>query len=408
MIQFPCRCGSAFQVAEEAAGTQIQCPHCGRLNDVPLLSDLPTLAEDGTVKVQKVEPISREEYQRRLASIQRAYTQYDADGEAIDHRTAPEQLELITPPPLPERQAPKYDPVTGELVRPMDVTPLPPPPAIPFAVKAVGYSEMEGEPMGLGQIALALFQPANVFVLVAVFAVHLAIQMVLIFAAFLWVVGLPIFAILVAMLLAHYGYCIDELGPIARSELPRPLRDLDWREDLWGPFVRVTMALGWCYWVPLLLVRFELPLAATVVLSGSAVLIGSVLFPAILLISATSGSVLNLRPDRIAGTIRALGPAYLVAMFLWLVTGPIYLAGMLGTLAMLVFMFEVDPLPGMTGTLHWALVAASYGLLLSGIYLMHLFCWYIGVQYRRHYDHCPWVLQHHEYRRTPMTAPRKP
>ena len=48
MITFPCKCGYSFEVPQDMAGGLIQCPTCGLLADVPLLSDLPTLNQDGT------------------------------------------------------------------------------------------------------------------------------------------------------------------------------------------------------------------------------------------------------------------------------------------------------------------------------------------------------------------------
>src|SRR5687767_10841442 len=40
MIRFPCHCRYTFEVADDMAGGLLQCPKCGRLNDVPTLSDL--------------------------------------------------------------------------------------------------------------------------------------------------------------------------------------------------------------------------------------------------------------------------------------------------------------------------------------------------------------------------------
>lgn len=51
MIRFSCRCNHPFQLDKSEAGGLAQCPKCGRLNDVPTLSDLPNLAEDGTYQL---------------------------------------------------------------------------------------------------------------------------------------------------------------------------------------------------------------------------------------------------------------------------------------------------------------------------------------------------------------------
>jgi hypothetical protein len=33
--------------------------------------------------------------------------------------------------------------------------------------------------------------------------------------------------------------------------------------------------------------------------------------------------------------------------------------------------------------------------LVAGIYLMHLFAWYMGLVYRAHHEQFPWILQRH-------------
>ena len=49
MISFACRCKHRFSLPDDQAGGIIQCPDCGRLNDVPTLDDLdePLHALDG-------------------------------------------------------------------------------------------------------------------------------------------------------------------------------------------------------------------------------------------------------------------------------------------------------------------------------------------------------------------------
>jgi hypothetical protein len=39
--------------------------------------------------------------------------------------------------------------------------------------------------------------------------------------------------------------------------------------------------------------------------------------------------------------------------------------------------------------------AAVYPLIAIAIYLMHLYCWHLGILYRRHQQDFPWVLQRH-------------
>ena len=69
MIEFPCPCGRyTFSVPEDMAGGLVQCPKCGRLNDIPTLSDLALIAEDGTYKVVDavfvLQPLHRPEAER--------------------------------------------------------------------------------------------------------------------------------------------------------------------------------------------------------------------------------------------------------------------------------------------------------------------------------------------------------
>jgi hypothetical protein len=51
---------------------------------------------------------------------------------------------------------------------------------------------------------------------------------------------------------------------------------------------------------------------------------------------------------------------------------------------------------------HWAL---QYPLLLIGIYAMHAYAWYLGLQYRKHHADFPWVLQRYTGRRGAGAAP---
>ncbi len=49
MIHFPCiSCSEPLAVPADLAGGDIQCPVCGTLCSIPLVSDLPNLNRDGT------------------------------------------------------------------------------------------------------------------------------------------------------------------------------------------------------------------------------------------------------------------------------------------------------------------------------------------------------------------------
>src|SRR5678816_4162046 len=85
MIRFTCMCRNRLEVPDDLAGGLTQCPHCGRLND------LPPLADDGTYKVDverpKDDPI-------RLAELSIIYSKgsTDADGDVIDLRISAADL----------------------------------------------------------------------------------------------------------------------------------------------------------------------------------------------------------------------------------------------------------------------------------------------------------------------------
>src|SRR5437764_1229328 len=91
MIRFTCLCQNRIEADDDLAGGLLQCPRCGRLNDVPTLSDLPHLADDGTYKVDvsrpKDDPI-------RLAELSIVYSKgtTDHEGDEIDLRIAAGEL----------------------------------------------------------------------------------------------------------------------------------------------------------------------------------------------------------------------------------------------------------------------------------------------------------------------------
>src|SRR5688572_26315802 len=132
MIQFACHCKHMFELEDDMSGGMIQCPECGRLCDVPTADEAKQLESDGTYNLgQTVQPDT-------LAKMDEAFGRHYVDnfGNEIDMRGAvvsrrPAQVEEM---PIgtagPERVAPKYDPVTGELIRPMVMGETPQVPAV--------------------------------------------------------------------------------------------------------------------------------------------------------------------------------------------------------------------------------------------------------------------------------------
>src|SRR3984885_8108510 len=143
MIDFPCHCGYRFSVSEELAGNVTQCPKCRRLVDVPLLSDLQNI-DDG---IYKLDPSTNPTHDpHRVEELTQVFTRdhYDASGEPIDLRqSVGEQSEIL--PPTIDPGTPKYDPVTGELIQPLEIKsdPVIDPSSLPMARRArrLRYSE---------------------------------------------------------------------------------------------------------------------------------------------------------------------------------------------------------------------------------------------------------------------------
>ena len=142
MIRFVCNCGNRLEVPEDQAGDSLQCPKCGLLVDVPTLSELQHFTEDGTYRMDTGGPVATDSDRMADLGIIYSKTKLDDDGNEIDLRTIPAgrkhprssnfhdqddddqgELELKpagdTKPAVTER--PKYDPETGELIRPLDI-----------------------------------------------------------------------------------------------------------------------------------------------------------------------------------------------------------------------------------------------------------------------------------------------
>src|SRR5437868_1043979 len=156
MIRFPCHCKTVLQVPDDEAGGVIQCTKCGRLNDIPTLSDLQSITEDGTYKIET--PQDKAELDR-LAQLQRSFAKQRVDdaGEDIDLRMSIDDMiesgRNIAPVSQREElrpSAPKYDPVTGELVRAIDIAKDPEmdPNSIPMAKAVVNYAVADTQRQG--------------------------------------------------------------------------------------------------------------------------------------------------------------------------------------------------------------------------------------------------------------------
>ncbi len=405
MIEFACRCQYRFSLPEDQAGGMIQCPQCKRLVDIPNLSDLEHIDADGSFKMEEgIIPLAEPD---RLQKLHKSFTRdhTDQDGSEIDLRPTMEDVLEAGSEEIPLELAdevlpgkPKYDPVTGELVRPIDVKPGEAridPGAVPMAQRAIEYAGAGlHQGMGIVRIGFELLQPVNLFVMSIILLIHLLLQPFnLIMAAGIFLV-VPVWIMGVMILVSHYGNVIEETGPDERDELPRPLRDASFYDDIWRPFTYVGGAFLLCWWPVLVAGWLSAPAYVGLILNFVAVFF----FPAVLLTLATSGTSLNLRPDRVIGVIRACGGRYLTLVGLFVAADVCYGLGLWR------FQWDSQQLFALAGVSSanipwWFERWAAYPALIGGIYLMHWFCWSMGATYRAHRDQFPWVLQRHTFRR---------
>ena len=138
-------------------------------------------------------------------------------------------------------ERPKYDPETGELIRPLDIRNDPghptDPSSIPMAKPAIQYAGVDlSKRISPLKIAAELFMPVNIVVMCILLAAHLFNGILFIATAGLFFL-IPVLLIYQGLMLSHYGNVIDETGRNEHDDLPRPLRNLEFYDDLWGPFV---------------------------------------------------------------------------------------------------------------------------------------------------------------------------
>ncbi len=138
-------------------------------------------------------------------------------------------------------------------------------------------------------------------------------HMFLIAASFSLILAVGAMVVVGFGLVAHYGNVVEEVGIEERDELPRFLRHFNLTDDVWLPFVRIFFAWIICFGMGQIIWIFgaakNWPLPITFLSSLSFDCFGLIFFPAIVLITLTSGSLSNLHPMRILGTIGKIGPA---------------------------------------------------------------------------------------------------
>jgi hypothetical protein len=426
MIKFPCKCGHIFNLTEDMAGGLIQCPRCGLLADVPTLSDLVNITEDGIFKIGDAAPLTD---QITVADLHEAFSArtVDANGYEKDLRPDEEHYRIIGVPKEVDAVgfSPKYDPLTGELIQPLDiketepiavaVVPLSedetgdvPLAVIPIDTKAAGspsiaYASNESrKQITPFSLLLELFMPGNLVVMLFIFAFYYLAEKA---AGILEIGGaffppMPLLNIPLWLILAHYGAVIEEIGPNDCDELPRPFRHLTFQEDLVTPIVNVAFALLLSFLPAILAGMAEHRLRhLTRPIMLSLELIGAFFLPAVLLTTVTGISYANLRPDRLLSVIRICGGDYLLSVGVLL----------LGLFPSALFFAAGAILPPEVRSVIVPDInqpAVLLPLTAFSVYLTHFFCWHLGLLYRAHQPDFPWVMQHHvSARRDPVLAP---
>jgi hypothetical protein len=408
MIEFTCVCKQyKFSLPPEMAGSLIQCPTCRRLCDVPTLDELAHLDADGGYKFDGES--TSQQLDAKVATRAFSRERIDEFGEEIDMRTTFEQVQragavhvpgtLDGVRPIP----PKYDPISGELIRPLaikDEIPqrvLPVEPesdepldAVPIPPPKLSYSVVPPASISLGGSFVALLRPVNVivmgFILLIHFFAHLTTAVTL--SGFYFVFVAPL--VLVMALIGHYGNVIEETGPGGRDELPTPLRNASFTEDMWRPFTQVSFALFLAF-LPLWISEdIAMPLGARSVVQFICLVAGILAAPALLLTAVTSGTFLNLRPDRVAGVMAICGARYGILALTFTAGAAAYwfAVGILVD-AQAVLLTRQSFSVGFTE------LGTGYAALGGAIYLMHAFCWQLGLVYRTYHERFPWILQRH-------------
>lgn len=409
MIEFKCHCSQPISVDDEQAGGLIQCPRCGRLNDVPTLSDLRNLDADGGFKISELEIV---EEPQRLQRVTEAFTRsrYDESGEEIDLRPTIDDVDRagIDEIPLATDEhdligTPKYDPITGELVEPIKIKTEPKDYIgdIPMATPVLGYAgRVETPAFTPLSIGVTMFAPQNLFVVFIILWIHcfLNASIVPVMAGLFFFFFVPL---IVAMLLAgHYGRVIQETGPGEQDELPRPFGSLSLRDDVWDPFCFTAIALAFSYGPYFVVLKTIEPEPARLIAILIALAWGVVTFPAAFLTAMTSGTIYNMRPDRVISVILKSGSAYFIPMFLMIIAPVIYTFG-IGALLNSMF--------GRRGTVSspGLFAGAGFFALFAGIFLLHWACWALGLIYRAKNASYPWIFQRHIYQNRTRNAPRR-
>lgn len=431
MIRFVCTCGQPFDVADGRVGESLQCPKCHRLVEVPTPEELRSFNPDGTVKLDAA-PVHRSD----LASKFRAFGAHDDMRVRLDAPAGP----VEAPDAPPAYVEPHYDPETGELIRAFEVLPpvvavaptrpeltRPEPtiaapqrvlPVLPVEQPLIAYSTPATPPrprpqpppriLRWWQLPWRLLQGMSGMAILFVFLTHVVLHFFLIVPA-ANILLLPLSVVIALALVAHYANVIEEFGPRDRDAVPALMRSVSLSEDIIAPLYAVIWA-GLFSFAPVLFaaiigLREEMARSPWLLIAMGAW--GAVVFPAAVLTMSTSGALQNLLPAHVFSVIIAAPGRYLLACVAFLVGAAAYALA----LRELVFT-SVNFITRTAGTTLWSdllkSAALMYGMIIVGIYALHLSAAWLGMIYRTHYEKFNWVWQRHERenRPKPLVSPK--
>ena len=373
-ITFRCGCGRRLRVGAELAGGGVQCPACGRLTSVPDPDD--RFDDDGGMALADEPPPNP----RAVGSVGTLAYANPATRTATPVSAATHERHLAQAGPIRRRAATAF------------------------------VDDAPGRP--LWKLPADLLLPANAIVA----AMALGVMALFVGFAAMSAAGaypLALVALAVGLILtAHYVNVIDETGPEGRDELPPPLRDLDFWEDVFRPNGQLLAATLICLLPSACLLWTAGPTPGAMAFAAGFALLGMLAFPAVLLTLVAGGTVLNLLPHRLAGVVAISGGAYWVAALLLLpLTLALHAACCLFVAEVLAQLYDASILgtytagPGGVGTpsTWWWAGPAAVLAGMGAVYVTHALGWTLGRLYRRHVDRFPWLLMRH-VRTAPATA----
>ena len=314
-----------------------------------------------------------------------------------------EILQVVEVPPTPSRGPRARRPVAVEPlpVEPLPVEPLPVVPVAPLrrsaSARQLGYAVGDAaRATTVGSLAIDLLtRPANLIVLLFVGGFYVLAHLL---AYPLDVLGYLVgFGPLVAQLVnlplvaiaAHYGCVVEDTGPDAIDELPRPLRNFSVGDDVFAPATRVILAVALCFGPATVVANvtgMAAPTAVAATLSLAAA--GAFAFPAVVLTLLVGSTVLNLTPSRLLGVARQCGGQYVGSVLL----GGLAIAG---TAGVVLGPATLPPLAVVRVFAVTGRLAVAVPAMCATMYVSHLFAWHLGLLYRSHHDAFPWVGQRH-------------